>query len=196
MKYDPLDVSRGSDGSDETCRLLFSLNTFAEREAGSHLDTLLFFWEAMRGDGRQLPLARDFRPELVFAPTIATWVHGVETATENPANYVMRDHDNGGRVPYTIRMADRRLAEYPRRLHAQGCMREYQMCRILRRPLYHEIDHITAGVARHYTRILLPLADEAGAVVRIAYGIRLLEQPFQLFGISADESVEYYSVSR
>ena len=196
MREEPLDICRGRDGADETCRLLYSLNSFAERESGSPLDTLLFFWEAMRGDGRRLPLVKDFRPDMVFGPNITNWVHAVDTRVDDPANFVMRDHDNNGVVPYTVRMADRRLAEYPRRLHAEGCMREYQMCRILKRPLYHEIDHITAGVARHYMRILLPLADEAGTVVRIAYGIRLVEQPFRMFEDTAEASVEYYSVSQ
>lgn len=196
MKHDPLDISRGRDGADETCRLLYSLNAFAEQEADTRLDAIYFYWDALRGDGRQLPLARDFRPDLAFDRSTMNWVHAVELRDDNPANFVMRDHDNNGVVPFTVRMADRRISDYPRRLHAEGCMREYQMCRILRRPLYHEIDHITAGVARHYTRILLPLADDSGAVVRLAYAIRLLERPFRLFDDRTDAAVEYYPVAR
>ena len=191
-----LDISRGRDGADETCRLLLSLDRFADREAGTTLDTLYYYWDALRGDGRTMPLAKDFRPGHVFGPGFMNWVHAVETAVDDPANFVMRDHGNNGAVPYTVRMADRRIADYPRRLHARGCMREYQMCRLLRRPLYHEIDHITAGVARHYTRILLPLADERGAVVRLAYAIRLLDPPFRMFADRADAEVDYYSLSR
>jgi len=69
-------------------------------------------------------------------------------------------------------MEGTRLGDYPNRMHRDATMAEYQLCKQLRRPLYNEFNQILAGVTRHYRRILMPLLDERGEFVRIAYSFR------------------------
>jgi len=54
-------------------------------------------------------------------------------------------------------------------------MNEYLRCKETRKQLYHEINQVVCGVVRHYVRLKLPLADTDGNIVKIAYGVRLLE---------------------
>jgi hypothetical protein len=69
-------------------------------------------------------------------------------------------------------MEGTRLGDYPNRMHRDATMAEYQLCKQLRRPLNNKFNQILAGVTRHYRRILMPLLDERGDVVRIAYSFR------------------------
>ena len=64
-------------------------------------------------------------------------------------------------------------------MHAQSTMNEYLRCKETRQPFYHEIDQVVCGVVRHYVRLMLPLANTDGNVIKIAYGVRLLESFYQ-----------------
>ncbi|MEK9671698.1 MAG: hypothetical protein VW268_04245 [Rhodospirillaceae bacterium] len=65
-----------------------------------------------------------------------------------------------------------RLGDLPIAMIRDACIREYTFCRDIREPIYSEIIQVLCGFARHYVRLLLPLADGAGRVTRIAYVVR------------------------
>lgn len=186
MRYPkPIEIIRDSAGVDETCRRNYSLNDFAEIEAGTHLDTLFYYWDALRGGGPGVPHVDEFRPDLVFGPEMNRWVCGVDTRFMDPENFVIRKRDQAGIIPHAIRMSNRRISEYPTRLYAEHCMREYQKMKEIRQPQYHEIEHLSAGVWRQHSRIMMPLCDDTGEIVHLAYGYRLLDIPVRYFEVSS-----------
>ena len=57
---------------------------------------------------------------------------------------------------------------------------EYNACKHARAPMYHEIEQIIGGVMRHYTRIVLPVADRHGKVVKLYCGFRRVREPVRI----------------
>lgn len=170
MVYRPLEVIHAFDGDDEHCRRQFSLNDFAEMEQNSYLDVLFYYWNALRGDGRELPRVESFCPTGVFGPDVLHWIRGVDTTSENPENFLLRDHHSSLPALLPNGLHGRPVTDFPSKAHARATLRDYVLCRRLRSPMYHEINQVVCGVPRHYVRLLLPLVDANGRVVRLAYG--------------------------
>lgn len=173
VRFQPLDRLSNREGDDEQCRLLFSLNTFAERERDTVPDMLYYYWDSLRGDGRRIPRLADFRPRQVFGPQANLLIRGVDVRAEDPTHFIMRDHPGGPISPLPNGLEGKPMSAFPCRIHVAATLAEYQLCKTLRRPLYHELFQVACGIPRHYTRILLPLADDSGRVVRLAYGLHL-----------------------
>ena len=181
MNFDPVSVTRRLNGADEDRRVHHSLNTFAECERDTLLDALFYYWQAKRGPRGELPRTETFRPRDVFGKSMIAHCHGIDLSAPDPANFVILDHPDGAMKALHGGMSNKRISEFPSRLQAEACMQEYEMCRRTAAPAYHEIDQIILGFARHYRRLMLPLADAGGQVTRIVYGIRYEEPPVRLF---------------
>lgn len=162
-------------GEDEQERLEFDLDTFAVGEKMSHLRELYLYWRSLAGDG--LPRADRFRPaEKLSGPALTTsaWV---DTSVASPDGFVMHEHPEMPSGPFGRELTGVRLADFPVPMHADALIVEYARCRRDGRPMFHEIDQTIGGVSRAYRRIMLPLANERGEVVRVAYGYRFLREP-------------------
>ena len=157
-------------GDDEQCRSLYSLNDLAENEDGSILDTLFYFWDSVRG-GKAAPTVAEFNIETVFGAAFGQKVFTIDTQYENPENFLSLKHPNGSRGP-VIGFEGSPIESHPSRIHRDALKSEYETSKSWITPFYHEINQIICGYPRHYMRILLPLADQDGNVVKLAYAIR------------------------
>jgi len=176
----PLDTLHENDGQDDQSRFLISLNDFAERESGTLLDTIFYYWDALRGDGRELPNVRHFDLRDIFGEASQDSMSAVITKATDPENFVLVNHGTSQLGPFGADLEGKRLCDVPSAIHARASAFEYQQCKSLRRPFYHEVDQVIGGISRHYVRIMLPLVDDRGDVVKIAYGIRALEPNYYM----------------
>lgn len=181
----PLHTLHEIHGDDEQCRRQFSLNTFAERERDSVPDILYYYWDALRGDGRRIPRVHDFRPKETFNAAINLYIRSVDVSSEDPGKFLFRDHHGGPINLVPGGLDGKPMSAFPSRIHVNATLAEYDLCKRLGRPLYHELNQVICGMPRHYTRILLPLADDEGRVVRLTYGLRLL----RLYDYSQSERI-------
>lgn len=157
------------------------MNDFVEEEDGTFLDTMLYFWEAMREPHQLLPKVSNFRPREVFDPRDLERCHAVDVRPVEPPNFVMREHPGGSVSERYGDISDKPISYFPSKIHAEACGAEYDLCRSIGFPMYHEIDQIVCGYSRRYRRLMLPLTDDGGRVVRLAYVIRLLEPVVRVF---------------
>lgn len=181
MQVQPLDIVRQIDGADEQRRIHFSLNDFAEEEVGTNLDALLYFWQTVRRPGELVPRISAFQPEKVFDKSFITRYHGVDVTPAEAENFIILRHPGGPMSAIHGGMTQKRISEFPSRIHARSCAVEYNLCRSIGFPLYHEIDQIVSGFSRRYRRLMLPLADDDGNIVQLGYGVRQLEPTSRLF---------------
>lgn len=171
MSFEPLEKIYSRDGMDEQCRLQYSLNSFAELEANSIPETVFYYWQALKGDGRELPHVEQFQPKAIFGPNICYFIRAMETASVNPDYFVVRDHYAHKTTPFSDGMLDRRLVEFPSRIHVEATQREYLRCLESRTPLYFRVSQLICGIPRNYSKLMLPLVDDSGRIVRVAYGL-------------------------
>lgn len=176
----PLETERGWDGNDLQVRTLYDLNAFAERETGGHLDILHYYWSSVQIEREGLPALSEFRPEAVLPNGEACKVGWIDTTPEDPNNFIMQDHPNNRIAGLGRELSGKVLSEFPNKMHAKSLVLEYLRRKRWKVPLYHEIDQVINGVARHYTRLMVPLVDEAGNVTRIFYGVSPLVTPARL----------------
>jgi hypothetical protein len=176
-----LETNRGWDGNDVQIRTLFDFNAFAEREADTHLDMLYYYWSALEAGSAGIPRVSDFKPEIVLTLTGENIVGWNDVSRNNPQDFVMNSHPDNPVSRFGAALANKRITEFPNKLHAKSLVLEYFRCKHWKVPLYHEIDQVIDGIARHYTRLMLPLADDAGAVTQVYYGVRRLAPPRPLF---------------
>ena len=69
------------------------------------------------------------------------------------------------------------LLHHPFRLHAARCAFEYELCKRVRQPIYHEITQTVGSTYRSYVRLLLPTVDSLGKVQKLYYATRYLTEP-------------------
>ena len=181
MKYKPLEKMHQTDGSDDQSRFLYSMNDFAEREPGTLLDTVHFYWDALSGDRGDLPNVTYFDARDLFGADIPDLVSSVDVRSDDPQNYLMLDHPKSPLGPFGGQMINKRIREFPNKLHREATQKEYLICKQTRRPFYHEIDQVIGGISRHYVRVLLPLMDNSGAVVKVAVVLRRLTPSYRMF---------------
>lgn len=150
----------------------YSIKAFESIEAGRPIDTLYYYWDALRKGRGAAPQLSDFRPFEIFPDSILKHLSWIDTNDENPENYRLWNH-HGGRMEQILgSLEGQYVGAYPNAMHRNASIREYQLCKVLKRPIYHQIDQKMFGACRMYRRMLMPLLDERGNVVRIAYGIR------------------------
>ena len=94
LRHAPLSRLYEADGDDEQCRLMYSLNAFAEYEQDTVPDVLFYYWDTIRR-GRAIPRLSDFRPKETFSASVNFMIRGVDVASEDPEKFIMRDHHGG-----------------------------------------------------------------------------------------------------
>lgn len=176
-----LETERGWDGNNVQIRILYDFNAFAEKESGSHLDVLHYYWSTLQLDKDNLPKISDFHPEEILPASARNNVAWIDSSASDPNNFIMRAHPERPNPGFGAELSGRTLRDFPNKMHANSLVLEYLRCKRWKIPLYHEIDQVINGVARHYTRLALPLVSDSGEVTRIYYGIRPLAPPTPLY---------------
>lgn len=96
-----------------------------------------------------------------------------DVSADHPDNFILNQHPDGPCGQYQ----GMRLGELPGRLHKEATGIEYSFAKFMRRPSYVDIDQTVLAsqnskhefIKRKYRRLALPLADENGDVIKIAY---------------------------
>ncbi len=162
-------------GFDEQARSRFSMDVFFERERGSALWHLYQHWKVLPKGRHGLPTARMFDPKPALPHNVAKWIAWIDTTEEDPTQFTIWEHPECHIPGMGAELSGKLLNDIPEaQLHVSACAIEYLYCKHERVPMYHEIDQILCGYRRHYTRLLVPLADNNGGVSRIFYAIRML----------------------
>lgn len=143
------------------------------RERGGPLFTMHDYWQA-KCRRHDLPEATDFPPHRPLPPSAASRVSWVDADSEDPFDFMIRNHR--GPTPGLGKFTDHPIGEHPSPMNARSCAAEYLLCIGSRHPIYHEIDQVLGGLVRRYMRLLLPVVDATGTVVRLVYVTRLLHR--------------------
>jgi len=172
MKFQPIEAVHNAEWGDEQYRARFSVEAFRHIEANTPVDTLFYYWDTLRKGHGASPLLGSFRPFEIFPQAVLDSISWVEVDDENAENFVLRNHHGGTMQDVYGSVEGLRFRDYPNRIHRRETIRDYQLCKKLKRPLYHDINQVLDGACRRYTRIMMPLCDAKGDVVQIAYGLR------------------------
>jgi hypothetical protein len=133
---------------------------------------LFRYWRAKCGNGRS-PFADEFTPRAIFNPKDTRWVSWIDVTPDNPFNFRLYDHPGAffGNYSRTV------LLHHPFKLHAARCAFEYELCKRIQQPIYHEITQTVGHYHRSYVRLLLPTVDRSGNVEKLFYATRYLTEP-------------------
>lgn len=171
-----LETILGREGDDVQKRILYDLMTIDTREADTLLDFLYYYWSALRAGAGNIPNIADFQVEKILQPAALEYTGWVDTALDDPRSFVIRHHSTNRLPGINDQNGDTRLSDLPNKMHANSLILEYLRCKRWKIPLYHEIDQRIGGIRRHYTRLLLPLANNGAEVTRIFFGFRLISR--------------------
>ena len=63
------------------------------------LDTMFYFWNALRGNGASVPLSSQYEPRIIFGEQLPDLLSFVDARADNPENFVMIDHPKSSLDP-------------------------------------------------------------------------------------------------
>lgn len=160
-------------GFDEQTRSLYSLDAFKERESGTVLHHLYNYWATLPRGSFGLPHQDTHRPKADLPAKTADSVAWIDTRADDPLLYVIRENCENPIQGWGVELTDKPLKDCPdMEIHTTACAVEYLFCKHERCPMYHEIEQIIGGLKRHFTRIMLPVENDAGEVERIFFAKR------------------------
>lgn len=133
---------------------------------------LFRYWQAMCANGHP-PFANDFTPKAKLNPLDARWVSWIDVTQENPFNFILYDHPGA----FFGNHSHKALIQHPFKLHAARCAFEYEFCKRIGQPTYHEITQSVGNCHRSYVRLLLPTVNISGKVQKLFYATRYLTEP-------------------
>ncbi|NKB59336.1 MAG: hypothetical protein GKS00_23685 [Alphaproteobacteria bacterium] len=170
------EIARTSDWEGESWQVRTEI--MPERVCIDQRDTdlaeLFWYWQErlMLEDG--VPSIENFR----FPGSDLPWI---ELEPEDPMRFVIRNHPANAA---TGDWSNFRIAEHPVSMHAQCCAFEYLDCKERQEPTFIHIDQKILGVHRTYAKLMVPVADKNGAIIRAYYAVRLLRFPVVYGGAS------------
>ncbi len=171
-----LETVLGREGGDVQKRVLYDLMTIETREADTLLDFLHYYWSALKVGTSQVPKSSDFKVEEILQPAAREYTGWIDTSPDDPRYFVIHHHPTLRAPGIGEGYGNIRLLDLANKMHTNSLILEFLRCKRWKTPLYHEIDQRIDGIRRHYTRLLLPLADEDGKVSRIFFGFRLISR--------------------
>lgn len=179
--FKPIDVVTECAGSDSQTKSCYSIGDFLILEQGTRLRQVYEYWLRLPQNEFGLPdeamcCPADGLPDATGL--LGSWI---DTRAEDPMDFIIREHSANKFPGYGVELSDQPLSKFPDPLHAFSCAAEYLFCKADRKPVYHEIQQITGGIRRHYTRIMLPFDGGDGIVSRVHYAVRHIMPPRRLF---------------
>lgn len=160
-------------GFDEQTRSLYSLEAFKDRENGTVLHHLYNHWVTLPRGKYGLPHENQYNPKTDLPAKTADMVSWIDASAGDPLQYVIRENCENPIQGWGVELTDKPLSDCPEmEIHTTACAVEYLFCKHERQPMYHEIEQIIGGLKRHFTRIMLPVENDAGEVERIYFAKR------------------------
>lgn len=152
------------------------MDAFQQREADSPLKVAYAYWQLLKPvDG--MPGVDRFDPKRDLPKNASKVVSWVDVRPENPMRYVFWDHLPSEKSKFGQELSGKTLEEikeFGLGIHILSCAVEYAACKRFGQPCYHEIDQYIAGERRKYTRLLLPVCDSEGSVVKLFCAYRMI----------------------
>ena len=158
-------------GGNQQERLMLSREKMFAREKGNALWVLHDFWHARSLASGQIPLTEDFAYKEILPESVTRYISWADVTPSNPLNFIMHDHT---RQTAFADHSDRRLGDHPVPMNAKACACEYIDCIRGKQPTYFEIDQSFGTISRHMVRLMVPVADSSGAVVKLVYAVRII----------------------
>lgn len=166
--------SSGWDGENWQVRTEIKPEQVCIDQRGTDLAELFWYWQERSMLENGVPSIESFR----FPGSDLIWV---ELESDDPMRFIIRNHP----VNATIgNWSNTRLEEHPIAMHAQSCAFEYLDCKERKKPTFIQVDQRILGIHRIYTKLMVPIADKNGAIVRAYYAVRLLRFPVIFGGAS------------
>ena len=109
----PKYISHQFSGPDEQSRYAYDLNAFPQRESGTLLDTMFYFWNALRGNGASVPLSSQYEPRIIFSEQLPELLSFVDARADNPENFVMIDHPKSSLDPFGSQLSGKTWVNFP-----------------------------------------------------------------------------------
>ncbi|MEX2615824.1 MAG: hypothetical protein WD767_06995 [Alphaproteobacteria bacterium] len=159
-------------GTDYQDRLFLSFDKMFSREKTSALGEIFDYWKFRRNEQVGLPTVDTFRPKDEMPSGNSRAITMVDVTYSDPANFLFFSHPQYTRGFFDL--SRRRLGDHPSLMNVKSCAADYLYCMISRKPIYHEIIQTIGNANRHYVRLALPIADNSGRVVNLAYAIRMI----------------------
>ena len=115
--------------------------------------------------------AASFDPKGAMTPDEFRFVTWVDVTPNDPLDFLLRHHPGVLFGDYS----GKRLRDYHNANHGRNCALEYLTCKVIKQPVYYEIKQTIGDSWRHYTRLLLPVADRDHNVRRLYYAVNLID---------------------
>lgn len=160
--------------NDHQIRLLLNDHAFLKREQVSVLGLLEQYWRECRTN-LTAHGAMKFNPGAALSSDALSWVSWIDTRPTEASNFIWHNHVYswlGDISTDYYDASETRVRDHRVKSHSRFCAEEYQLCKSMKQPLYHEIEQHTGSVSRHYTRLLLPVMNAKEEVDRIFYVCR------------------------
>lgn len=159
-----------SEGQDQQERLMLCIDKMLPREQNNAIGQLFEYWRYKSlPDG--LPRVNDFDYKSALPEDVLRKICWADVSAEDPFNFVTRDH---AKLTAFQDASNHRLRDLPSRMHYRACASEYMLSIKMRKPIFHDIDQTVGSISRNYMRLMLPVADETGRVVRLVYAVRIV----------------------
>ncbi len=159
-------------GLDEQLREHYSLDAFRDLEQGTVLGRLYEFWTSLPHSKNGLPVITDEKLRNGVTDDVLHWMSGIDTLSDNPMEYAIRAYGKRLLPEYCNGVADTLVIDIPCLFHAIQLAIECLTCKHERSAAYHVINQTIGGKRSNYTRLLLPVGDANGDVVRIFHIVR------------------------
>lgn len=145
-----------------------------DHETGRDTALKSLFRQWRDGQSRdRLPLADMFDPRERLTKEQRCWVSWVDASPDNPLKFVLHDHP----AKLFGNFSRMTLGDHPYKFHAIRCAFEYDQCKRIQQPTYHEISQRIGGYFRSYVRLIVPTANRAGKITKLFYATRYLTEP-------------------
>lgn len=175
--YLPAETVTETAGLDEQLRERYSTKAFLELEQGTVLGRFHDFWASLPQGENGLPVLTDDMLKAGLPGDVLHWVSQIDTRPENPMEYVMQACSTRQLPEYCVEAADTLVIEIPCIFHAIQLAIECLACKHDRNLAYHVINQTIGGKHSHYARLLLPVGDASGNVVKIFHAVRPVHVP-------------------
>lgn len=158
-------------GENEQERLMLSFDKMFAREKNTALWNLFQMWQEKQSNASSTPTVDEFLYREKLSDTAKKYICWSDVSASDPFDFITRDHAN---LTSFSNHSDRRLGDHPVQMNAKACAVEYLHCVSTRQPTYYEIRQTYGSINRHFSRLMVPIADEMGKISRLVYAVRII----------------------
>ena len=170
--HSPKETVTETAGLDEQLREQYSLAAFRDLEQGTVLGRVYEFWESLPRNDSGLPVISDEHLFNGATEDSLQWMSVIDTQSDNPMEFVIQACGKRQLPEYCTDTADICVIDIPCLFHAIQLAIECLTCKHDRSAAYHVINQTIGGRRSHYARLLLPVGDAEGNVVKILHIVR------------------------